>query len=371
MARLASGARSSIDAMAATASSVGFAARAALGTAQVTSQTVSSAGRAAVDAAGTLGRATKDVAGAAGRLTMDAAAAVGRASFDASAIAITLAQWAAAQPFDKTPYAEDTLLMLKLDGFQGSPEAGGLWLKPGAAARIVRLPHGLHSGPSESLEAVVAATVTDSGMVRLAVCVPRTRFQWERELPAATPAIAVPGLSINAFGWANLGLLVSWSLAPGEPRGSGHALVVHLSIGASVYGLGKAGIPLYEIPIPLGRISGLFARTRVESSTTLVTSTQSSQNPPNRSSRDGPGLRDLSVGSEPPVVEALKGPHDSTAPEESPWASEPTREPVHFEQDDCVVGQMAPSTVGQTVTVCPAVTRADALMGAYTAVPRL
>ena len=224
--------------------------------ASATHGAVCTVGRVTIGAASTLGRVAGDTAGVAGRVTFDAANAVGRVSYDTSAIAVAFAQWVAAQPFDKTPYAEDTLLMLKLDGFQGSPEAGGLWLKPGAAARIVRLPHGLRSNPGESVEAVVAAAVTEAGRVRLAVSVPRTHFVWETFVPAATPAIAVPGLSIDALGWANLGLLVSWSLAPAEPACSGIALVVHLSIGASVYGLGKSGIPLYDLPIPLTRITG-------------------------------------------------------------------------------------------------------------------
>lgn len=266
----------------ATQAATGSAVAATLGAAGATRNAAAAAGRVTLDAAGALGRATSNVAGSAGRatagavgatlsvagatgrlaldaaatsgrVTADAAAVVGRASAEAVAIPIALTRWVAAQPFDSTPYAGDTLQALQAAGFDGEPTLGRLWTKPSAAARVVRLPRGLRSGPGESLEAILSATVT-AGVVRVSVAVPSTGFSWEAPIPAESPAVAVPGLSVSAFGWANLGLVVACALAPAAPPAAdGLALVISASLGASVYGLGKSGVPLCDFAIPLDR----------------------------------------------------------------------------------------------------------------------
>lgn len=207
--------------------------------------------RATSDTAIVVNRATTDAASAVGRATSDATRAVGRVATDAAAVTVAIAQWIAAQPFDTTPHAPATLDALHREGFHGVSAAGTeLWTSPSSVARIIRLPKGLRSGPGEFDEAIVKVAIADAGAATVSILVPSTGFHWTTTLPAKSPELAVPGLAINALGWANLGILVACSLES-LPRATGISLIVRISLGFSVYGIGTKGVPLCELPIRL------------------------------------------------------------------------------------------------------------------------
>lgn len=173
---------------------------------------------------------------------------------DVAVVSVALTKWAAAQPFDSSPYAADTLQALRLAGFESEPSLGRVFTKPNAAGRIVRLPRDLRSG--ESFEAIVTATVTEAGVV-ITYEVPSTGVSRKATVPVETAAVSVPGLSINAFGWADLGLAVACKVLPSPPpEEEGLSLVVRVSLGASLYGLGKTGVPLCNFTIPLHNVGG-------------------------------------------------------------------------------------------------------------------
>jgi hypothetical protein len=177
------------------------------------------------------------------------------ASSEVALAAKSLSLWSFAQAFDSTPYAPDTLRALQEAGFRRVAGTRTLWTRPGAVARVVPLPDGMRGSPSARIEAIVSAAIKEDPALGIDFClsVPSTGFRYESFLPARkTPAFAVPGLSIDVLGFAQLGVLVSGAVEQVARARSGELVfVLTFSLGLSMLRVGKSAVDLGSLRVPL------------------------------------------------------------------------------------------------------------------------